>query len=102
MKPQSAQRNSLCSQKEFPLKDITERIISCAIEVHKTLGPGLLESVYEEALECEFELRGIQYERQKGMELKYKGREIGKHRVDYLIENQVIVELKAGIKRLII
>ena len=51
------------NQKEFPLKDITERIISCAIEVHKTLGPGLLESVYEEALECEFELRETHYER---------------------------------------
>ena len=60
MKPQSTQRNNaLCSQKqkEFPLKDITERIISCAIEVHKTLVPGLLESLYEEALEYEFELR---------------------------------------------
>ncbi len=52
MKPQSTQRNNtLCSQKqkEFPLKDITDRIISCAIEVHKTLGPGLLENLYEEA-----------------------------------------------------
>ena len=82
-------------QKEFPLKDITERIISCAIEVHKTLGPGLLENVYEEALACEFELRSIQYERQKEIGLTYKGRAIGKHRIDYLIEDQVIVELKA-------
>jgi hypothetical protein len=56
MKPQSTQRNTLCTQKEFPLKDITERIISCAIEVHSTLGPGLLENVYEEALAYEFEL----------------------------------------------
>ena len=72
-------------KKEFPSKDITERIISCAIEVHKTLCPGLLESVYEEALECEFELRGIYYERQKEIGLKYKGREIEKHRIDYLI-----------------
>jgi hypothetical protein len=60
MKPQSTQRNNtLCPQKEFPLRDTTDRIISCAIEVHKTLGPGLLESLYEEALECEFELRGL-------------------------------------------
>jgi GxxExxY protein len=83
------------NQREFPLKDITERIISFAIEVRKTWGPGLLESVYEEAWECEFELRGIHYERQKEIGLKYKGREIGKHRIDYLIEDQVIVELKA-------
>jgi len=49
MKPQSVQRSALCPQKEFTLKDITEQIISCAIEVHSTLGPGLLENVYEEA-----------------------------------------------------
>ncbi len=54
MKPQRPQRNALCTPKEFPLKDITERIISCAIEVHSTLGPGLLENVYEEALSHEF------------------------------------------------
>ena len=45
MKPQKPQRNTLCTLKEFALKDITERIISCAIEVHSTLGPGLLENV---------------------------------------------------------
>jgi GxxExxY protein len=98
MKPQSTQRNNTpCSQKqkEFPLKETTERIISCAIEVHKTFGPGLLENLYEEALEYEFELRGIQYERQKEIGLKYKDREIGRHRIDYLIEDQVVVELKA-------
>ena len=95
MEPQGVQEITLCSQKEFLLKDITEWIISCASEVHKTLGSSLLESVYKEALECEFELRGIHYERQKEIGLKYKGREIGKHRIDYLIENQVIVELKA-------
>ena len=46
-------------------------------------------------MECEFELRGIQYERQKEIGLRYKGRDIGRHRIDYLIEDQVIVELKA-------
>ena len=91
MKPQSAQRNILSSQTEFPLKAITERIISCAIEVHSTLGPGLLESVYEEALAHEFSLRGIVYVRQKEISLKYKGKEVGKHRIDYLVESEVIV-----------
>ena len=91
MKPQSTQRNNtLCSRKEFPLKETTERIISCAIEVHKTLGPGLLENLYKEALEYEFELRGIQYERQKEIGLKYKGREIGRHRIDCLIEKGLL------------
>ena len=60
-----------------------------------TLCPGLLESVYEEALACEFELREIHPERQKGIRLEYKGRAIGKHRIDYLIKDEVIVELKA-------
>jgi GxxExxY protein len=83
------------SPKEFPLKEVTEKIISCAMEVHSTLGPGLLESIYEEALAHEFTLRGITYEKQKEIALKYKGKEIGKHRIDYLIENEVIVELKA-------
>jgi len=83
------------SPKEFPLKEVTERIISCAIEVHSTLGPGLLESVYEEALAQELSIRGIRYEKQKEISLKYKGKEIGKHRIDFLIEDEVIVELKA-------
>jgi GxxExxY protein len=95
MKPQRAQRFSLCSQKEFPLKEITGEIISCAIEVHSTLGPGLLENVYEEALLHEFTLRGIAYDRQKEISLKYKGKDIGKHRIDFLVEDEVIVELKA-------
>ena len=81
--------------KEFPLKEITEQIISCAMEVHSTLGPGLLESVYEEALAHEFTLRGINYEKQKEINLKFKGKEIGRHRVDFLVENAVVLELKA-------
>jgi GxxExxY protein len=81
--------------KEFPLKEVTARIISCAIEVHSTLGPGLLESVYEEALAHEFTLRGIKYERQKEINLKYKGKEIGRHRVDFMLECEVVLELKA-------
>jgi GxxExxY protein len=83
------------SPKEFPLKDVTEKIIVCAIEVHSTLGPGLLESVYEEALAHEFTLRGINYEKQKDINLKFKGKEIGKHRIDFLVGNEVVLELKA-------
>ncbi len=81
--------------KIFPLIDITEKIISSAIEVHSTLGPGLLENIYEEALAYEFELRNIRYEKQKEIGLKYKDRDIGKHRIDFLVEDQVVVELKA-------
>ena len=100
MKPQSrlpsgTLRKPLCSQKDFPLKDITQQIISCAIEVHSTLGPGLLESVYEEALAHEFSMRKLRYERQQEISLSYKGKDIGNHRIDYLVEDEVIVELKA-------
>ncbi len=82
-------------QKEFPLKDVTERIISCSMAVHSVLGPGLLESIYEESLAHEFTLRGIRFERQKAISLRYKGKDVGKHRIDYLIDDEVIVELKA-------
>ena len=94
MKPQSTLRNSLCTQSDFPLKDITEKIISCAIEVYSILGPGL-EGIYEEALGYEFRLRKMHHERQKEIKLRYKNQDIGKHRIDFLIENKVIVELKA-------
>jgi GxxExxY protein len=59
------------------------------------LGPGLLEGVYEEALAHEFTLRGVNYEKQKEISLKFKGKEIGKHRIDFLVENSVVMELKA-------
>ena len=94
MKPQRTQRKTLCTKYEYPHKDITSNILASAIEVHSNLGPGLLESVYEEALVIEFELKGIYFERQKEIDLKYKNRPIGKHRLDFLIENEVIVELK--------
>lgn len=81
---------------DYPFKDITEKIISCAIEVHSMIGPGLLESVYEEALAHEFDLRGIKYQRQKEIKLLYKGKEIGIHRVDFIVEGEVILELKAS------
>jgi GxxExxY protein len=83
------------TSKDFPLKELSEQIISCAIEVHTLLGPGLLENVYEEALAHEFNIRGISFERQKEINLQYKGKDIGKHKLDYLVSGEVIVELKA-------
>jgi GxxExxY protein len=82
-------------EKDYPLKEVTAKIISCALEVHSNLGPGLLEGVYEEALAHEFKLRKVRYDRQKEVSLRYKGADIGKHRIDYLVEDEVIVELKA-------
>jgi GxxExxY protein len=95
MKPQSTLRTPLCTQNDFPCKDITEKILACAIEVHSTLGPGLLESIYEEAVAHEFSFRKLRYVRQKEIRLRYKGKDVGNHRIDYLVEDEVIVELKA-------
>lgn len=75
--------------------DLTDRIIACAIKVHKTLGPGFLESVYENALAIEFELTGIPFKRQVEVPLMYAGRHVGTHRLDMLVDGKVIVELKA-------
>ncbi len=80
-------------------EDLTYRIIGAAMEVHKVLGPGFLESVYEAALAREFELCGIQYERQKSLAVTYKGMIVGEFRADFLVEEKVVVELKA-IKKL--
>jgi len=83
------------TEREFLFKDITEKIIGVAIEVHKILGPGLLEGIYEEAVVYELGSKNIKYERQKEIALKYKDTEVGKHRIDLLVEDKIIVELKS-------
>lgn len=77
------------------INQLTERIIGCAIEVHKTFGPGLLEAMYEEALCIELADAGLKYQRQVAIPALYKGREVGEYRIDLLVENAVIVELKS-------
>ena len=74
---------------------LTEKIIGCAIEVHRHLGPGLLESLYEAALAVELEGAGLKFQRQVVVPVTYKGHAIGEHRLDLLVENTVIVELKS-------
>lgn len=77
---------------------LTQKIIGAAIGVHKNLGCGLLESIYEQALCYEFELREIKYERQVEIDVVYKGRIIKGQRIDLLVERQVIIEIKSLIK----
>lgn len=79
---------------------LTERIIGCAIAVHRELGPGLLESTYEKALCIELEEKGLSFERQTTIPVVYKGRPIGDYRMDLLVEDEVIVEIKS-VERLI-
>ena len=75
--------------------ELTDKIIGAAIEVHRILGPGLLESIYEEALCIELQLRGMMVDRQKELDVVYKGHTIKGLRIDLLVESQVIVELKS-------
>jgi len=75
--------------------ELTEKIIGAAIEVHNILGPGLLESVYEEALCLEFGLRGLKYQKQVECNIIYKGHIIKGQKLDLLIENEVVVEIKS-------
>jgi len=77
---------------EFLYKDLTYSIIGAAIEVHKV---GFLESVYEEALTHEFDLRGVPYERQVKLAVHYKEIVAGEFRADFLVDSKVVVELKA-------
>ena len=79
------------------INEITYQIRGAIYEVYKTLGPGLLESVYEEALTFELEQRGLKVERQKQVPIVYKGNTLKSElRLDLLVENQVIVELKSA------
>ena len=77
------------------LEELTGRIIGCAIAVHKELGPGFLESVYEAALAIEFERAGLQFQRQHTLFIQYASRNVGEHRLDFLVEKAIVVELKA-------
>ncbi len=74
---------------------LTEKIIGAAIEVHRVLGPGFLESIYEEALCVELHLRAVNFERQVEVDVNYKGHVIKGQRLDLLVEKEVIVELKS-------
>jgi len=78
------------------VNDITGKIIGCCIEIHKHLGPGLLESAYEECLAYELSKTGLYFERQKTVPVNYKEiiLEYG-YRMDFLVENKVVVELKS-------
>ena len=75
---------------------ISREIIGAGIEVHRHLGPGLLESVYELCLAREFNIRGISFERQKPLPIEYKGVKLDAgHRLDFLVADRVVIEVKA-------
>lgn len=74
---------------------LTYQIIGCAMEVHKQLGNGFQEVIYQRALAIEFEEQGLLYSREHEMQIAYKGHDIGTRRVDFFVENNIMVEIKA-------
>ena len=80
---------------ELEHEELTDKIIGCAIEVHKKLGPGFIESIYENAFIIELQRRGLPFERQKEVAIRYDGDEVGKHRLDLIVADTIVVELKA-------
>lgn len=74
---------------------LTSRVIAVAIEVHRSLGPGYIESVYEKALRMEFEMQGIPFHNQYPIEVIYKGSMVGEGRLDFLIDKKLILEIKS-------
>ncbi len=76
-------------------EELTGRIIACAIAVHKALGPGFLESIYEIALMVELKRAGLKVEQQKILPVYYREVLVGEHRLDLLVEDRIVVELKA-------
>ena len=84
------------TQNELPDMELTAEIIGAAITVHTTLGPGFLESIYEEALCIELTLRMIPFERQRRIIVTYRDQPVGEHRLDLLVADRVVVELKAS------
>jgi GxxExxY protein len=76
-------------------EDLIERIIGCGIEIHKALGPGLLESIYGDAMTIELQFQGLSFERERAVPLVYRGVALRPHYVDLIVERSVVVELKA-------
>lgn len=80
---------------QYKYSDITAKIIGCAMEVHNNLGNGFQEVVYQRALSIEMNLQHLAHEREKEMPLTYKGFDIGTRRVDFFVDEKIMVEIKA-------
>jgi GxxExxY protein len=80
---------------ELLYKDLTYRIIGAAMEVHRVLGPGYLEAVYQAALAHELALRGIRFQQFRRLPVAYKGASVGYYEADFVVEDKVVLEIKA-------
>ncbi|HKJ40661.1 MAG TPA: GxxExxY protein [Sunxiuqinia sp.] len=86
------------NQKEYKYQDLTHEVIGAAMEVHRHLGNGFQEVVYQRALAIELGLRNIEFVREQEMPLVYKGFDIGTRRVDFFIEDKIMLEIKAVVQ----
>ena len=82
-------------KEQYPESELTGKIIGCAMEVHKILGNGFQEVIYQRALAIEMTKQSLEYSREHEMEIFYKGENIGSRRVDFFVEGKIMVELKA-------
>ncbi len=82
----------------YPESELTGKIIGCCMEVHRFLGNGFQEVIYQRALAIELRAQNIQYSREHEMDIYYKGEHIGTRRVDFFVEGKVMLELKAVIQ----
>ncbi len=80
---------------QYIYSDITGKIIGCAMEVHRLLGNGFQEVIYQRALDIEMTIQGLDFTREHEMKIYYKGAEIGTRRVDFFAEDKIMVEIKA-------
>src|SRR5450759_4537236 len=85
-------------QKDYKYKEITEKIIGAAMKVHAALGNGFQEVIYQRALEIEMEESGLKFARELNMPVYYKSRQIGERRVDFFVEEKIMLEIKAIIQ----
>ena len=82
-------------KKEYPESELTGKIIGCAMEVHRILGNGFQEVIYQRALAIEMANQNLKFSREHEMEIYYKGKNIGVRRVDFFVEGKIMVEIKA-------
>lgn len=82
-------------KEQYKYSDITEKIIGCSMKVHRTLGNGFQEVIYQRALAIEMRKQGLDFDRELKMPVMYEDEQIGTRRVDFFVENKIMVELKA-------
>lgn len=85
-------------KEEYQYSELTGKIIGCAMEVHKILGNGFQEVIYQRALAIEMNRQGLEFSREHEIEIFYKGEQIGTRRVDFFVEGKIMVELKAVVQ----